>query len=191
VQCVGGSKCPGVRRRRSSSRSRVGSCKWRKSKHYTESLTRSRVAGSTVGRHVTYGGYLRDGRPSIDLVPTLVWDACLIFFGVLTASVPVLLHMLAELGSVHLLTTNHSRSGRGSGYQLSTLESGASMKRDAGRDNGKADGMSAYVSAGKNAPTVNDVRSDDYGSNVSIATTPYGRRMSWDSQAAILKPLSV
>jgi hypothetical protein len=191
VQCVGGSKCPGVRRRRSSSRSRVGSCKWRKSKHFTESLTRSRVAGSTVGRHVAHGGFLRDGRPSIDLAPTLVWDACLIFFGVLTASVPVLLHMLAELGSVHLLTTNHSRSGRGSGYQLSTLESGASTKRDAGRDTGEAEGMTAYVSAGENAPTVDDVRPGGDGSNVSVATTQYWRRTSWDSQAAILGSRSV
>jgi hypothetical protein len=174
VQCVGGSKCPGVRRRRSSSRSRVGSCKWRKSKYYTESLTRSRVAGSTVGRHVAYGGYLREGRPSIDLAPTLVWDACLIFFGVLAASVPVLLHMLAELGSVHLLTTNHSRSGRGSGHQLSTLESGASTKRDAGRN------------AGKNTTIVDGVRPGDDGSNVSVATTQYERRTSWDSQATIV-----
>jgi hypothetical protein len=98
----------------------------------------------------------------------------------------MLLPMLAGLGSVHLLTTNHSRSGRGSGHQLSTLESGANVKRDVGGDTGKADGMSAYVSAGKNAPTVNDVRSGDYGSNVSVATTPYGRRTSWDSEAAIL-----
>jgi hypothetical protein len=99
--------------------------------------------------------------------------------------------MLAELGSVHLLTTNHSRSGRGSGHQLSTLESGASMKKNVGGDTGKADGMSAYVSAGKNAPTVNDVRSGDYGSNVSVATTRYGRRTSGDSEAAILGSRSV
>jgi hypothetical protein len=86
----------------------------------------------------------------------------------------VLLHMLAELGSVHLLTTNHSRSGRGSGYQLSTLESGASTKRDAGRN------------AGKNITIVDGVRPGDDGSNVSVATTQYERRTSWDSQATIL-----
>jgi hypothetical protein len=65
------------------------------------------------------------------------------------------------------------------------------MKRDAGRDTGEAKGMAAYVSAGENAPTVNDVRPGDDGSDVSVATTQYWRRMSWDSQAAILGSRSV
>jgi hypothetical protein len=75
-----------------------------------ELLTRSRVGGLTTAHHVAYGKYPYDGRPSIDLAPTLVWGECLIFSGTLTTSVPVLLHMLAELGSTHLLTANHISS---------------------------------------------------------------------------------
>jgi hypothetical protein len=93
------------------------SCESRQSKSRRESLTRSRVVASTVAHYVAYEKYLRDGRLGIDLATILVLEACLIFSGILTASVPVLLHMLAEFGSIHLLKTNHISSS----YQLSAL----------------------------------------------------------------------
>lgn len=128
----------------------------------------------TVARNLVYGGYIDHGKPSIDLAPTLVWDASLIFLAILTASVPVLIHMLRELSTAHLLTTNHSRSGRGSSHQLSTLESGTSVKRRAGVDDGNAVGE-------------DDVKLGDDGRSVSAATISHSGRPSLQgSEVAIL-----
>jgi hypothetical protein len=127
----------------------------------------------TVVRHVAYARYLRDGRTSIDLAPTLVWEACLVFTGVLTASVPVFLQRLAELGSLHLLSTNHIRTGRGSSYQLSTLESGTVGKPRVGL---------AEWSAG-------EISGEEYGDGASRddgSVSFVGRRPSQGSQVQIL-----
>lgn len=141
------------------------------------------MAGATVGHHVAYGEYLRNGRPSIDLAPTLAWDACLIFSGILTASVPVLIRVLAELGTAHLLTTSHSRSGQESSHQSSTLESGETVKGEAGVMGGTV-GRSASKSAVEGGD--DEIRADNFGA-ASVRTMPhYGRRESQDSDALIL-----
>lgn len=141
------------------------------------------MAGATVGHHVAYGEYLHDGRSSIDLAPTLAWEAFLIFSGILTASVPVLIHMLAELGTAHLLTTNHSRSGQGSSHQLSTRESGKTVKGEAGVTGGTV-GRSASKSVVEGG---DDGIGADSFSAASVRTMPhYGRRESQDSDALIL-----
>ncbi|KAM0714582.1 hypothetical protein Q7P37_009878 [Cladosporium fusiforme] len=132
------------------------------------------VAGLTVGRCLAYGEYVDHGRASIDLAPTLVWDASMVFSAILTASVPVLLHMLRDLSTAHLLTTNHSRSGRGSAHQLSTLESGTGGKMRAGVDDGDAVGE-------------DDFKLGDDGHSVSATTTPQSGRPSLQgSEVAIL-----
>jgi hypothetical protein len=132
----------------------------------------------TVIRHVAYAKYLRDGRVSIDLAPTLVWEACLVFSGVLMASVPVLLQRLAELGSVHLLSTNHIRSGRGSSYQLSTLESGTIRK-------GKADVAERNVAENIGDDYYDGTGRDDRSVSF-VASSQCGRRPSQGSQVQIL-----
>jgi hypothetical protein len=147
-----------------------------------QSLTRNRVVGMTVGYHLAYANYSRRGRPSIGLAPSLVWGACLEFFAILTASVPVLVHMLRELGPTHLLTTNHTSTGGGSSYQLSALESGRVVKGGTGVVREDVDTIGRDVgSAFGNAGDDDDHRS------VSFATTTQcGRRPSQDSEAAIL-----
>jgi hypothetical protein len=136
------------------------------------------MAALTVIRHVAYAKYLRDGRTSIDLAPTLVWEACLTFTGILTASVPVLLQRLAKLGSVHLLSTNHVRTGRGSSYQLSTLESGTAGKPKVGL---------VEESAGENSgEECGDGASHDDRSVSFVTSFQPGRRHSQGSQVQIL-----
>jgi len=148
------------------------------------------VAGARVGRHVAYGEYLRVGRASVDLAPTLVWESILIFLGVLTASVPVLMHVLAELGTAHLLTTNHTSSGKESSHQLSTLKSGSAAKGTGG-----AKVSNVGVSGGSNDGGMDwydGVRDEwNIGTNggdggESIAATTQNGRSSQESQTAIL-----
>lgn len=141
-------------------------------------LIRSRVAGSTVGRHITYQEYLRRGRTNIDLAPTLIWDEFLLFLAISTASVPVLMHVLSDLGSVHLLTNKHSRSDGESSHPLSTLESGTGSKKD---------------SATKECPDPNVFELDnikraaDDTQSESVATSQGGRRPSEGSEVTILR----
>lgn len=141
-------------------------------------LTRNRVAGLTVGRYLAYGEYIGHGRASIDLAPTLVWDTCLVFSAILMASVPVLLQMLRELSTAHLLTTNHSRSGRRSSHQLSILESGTGVRRRAGGDGGNA--------AGENGVKLDDDGDDDSHSVSAATTSQMGRPSLQGSEVAIL-----
>lgn len=142
-------------------------------------LTKNRVAGLTVGRYLAYGKYVDHGRASIDLAPTLVWDASVLFAAILTASVPVLLHTLRELSTAHLLTTNHSRSGRGSSHQLSTLESGTGGNGTGGKMRAGADD--------DNAMGGYDFKHGDDGHSMSTTTTPqFGRPSSQGSEVAIL-----
>lgn len=141
------------------------------------------MAGVTVGRHVAYGEYLHDGRPSIDLAQTICWEASLVFSGIFTASVPVFLHMLAELGTAHLLSTNHISSGGGSSHQLSALESGTGMQ---GRSGAKGDVSLRSEDVGEGAG--HGAQQDGDDGSVSFATTlPCGGRLSQDSQASILR----
>jgi hypothetical protein len=150
-----------------------------------KSLTRNRVVGVTVVCHLAYAKYLQRGRPSIGLAPLLVWGACLEFFAILTASVPVLVHKLRELGPTHLLTINNTSTGGRSSYQLSALESvrvvkgGTSVVREDVGTTGRDIGI-AFGNAGDD--------DDDHRSVSFATTTQYGRRPSQDSEAAILPP---
>jgi hypothetical protein len=152
-----------------------------------EILTRNRVAGLIVGHHVAYGRYLRSGRPSIDLAPTLDLEEGLVLVGISTASIPVFLHMLAGLGSTHLLTMNHSRSDGTSSHQLSALESGVAVEARIGVTDEHI-GENVIRGADKSVVGTSEdrARTDAY-STLSIATTTHcGRRQSQDSDVAIL-----
>lgn len=136
------------------------------------------MAGSTVGRHIAYQKYLRRGRPNIDLAPTLIWDEVLLFLAIFTASVPVLMHMLRDLGSVHLLTDKHSRSGGESSNPLSTSESGAGIKK----------ASVTKECAGANVFELDNIeRAANDTQSESIATSRGGRRLSEGSEVAILR----
>lgn len=141
--------------------------------------------GCGVGRYIAYEQYLHHGRPTVGLAPTLEWEACLNFVATCTASVPVLLHVLKELGTVHLLTTSHSRSERGSSYPLSSLASrrGGRVEPDA------AGGVHPSPDAMTKDARVRDVELGERQPPSSSGATASlgGRRSSYGSEVGILR----
>lgn len=141
------------------------------------------VAGCGVGSYFASEQYLRHGRPSVGLAPTLSWEVWLNFVATFTASVPVLLHAIRGFGTNHLLATTHTRSGRGSSHPLNSLASRHGEGADAGAAGGvhPSAGVTGKV-AGVNEVELGEVRQP----SASGTTASLRRQSSYGSEVRIL-----